>query len=581
MEHEADDATPPGRAGDVRRCLGLLPGPGRADACGVITGEPGIGKTTLVRALADQAIADGTRVGWGVAGEWEGAFPLWPWHEALAQLDPDQQVVLSHVQRTGDAIANVELMRSVALWLGDLAASGPPVLVIIEDLHAAEPTAVDLFAYLSRRPLPERLSVIATARAGRAELDRLTCRRIGLAGLDADAIEAMALAAGHHLDRGDLHALVRRTGGNPLFVQRLLDNGLGHDVGSQPVPTDIAQLIELQLDDAPPPARDILDALSVLGSATFESIERMTDSAEARIWLTRIPASLIRVDGDHVHFRHGMVREILYDRMQADDRFRLHARAADALRFDAGPITVSHHLARAAATHRTLDSAAAASEAARIARDMGALVEAVDHHRLAVSILSDLDAPDALADAAIDLAVSTAEIGRVGDAEQLLGEVIERDAGQPLDRSTRRRVIREYGRLRWREEPNPSTLDPRRLEQVNHRWLGDSDDPRDRAVFHTARVHVGEIRGMSVADLDDGDLAVEAAHDVDEATIVAEAHVARRRASWCTMIASTTVAPRPRPGCDWHARPATASCRLAPDAWRSPTPSPPETVNGR
>ena len=52
----------------------------------------------------------------------------------------------------------------------------------------------------------------------------------------------MVSAAGRRLDPQALRSLVQRTGGNPLFVQRLLDSGLGDGVGDQPMPNDIAQL---------------------------------------------------------------------------------------------------------------------------------------------------------------------------------------------------------------------------------------------------------------------------------------------------------------------------------------------------
>ncbi|MCB0996851.1 MAG: AAA family ATPase, partial [Acidimicrobiales bacterium] len=530
MAHRADGAVPFGRARDVQRAGALLPRPGRTDSCGLIVGDPGIGKTTLARALVAQAEADGARVGWGVAGEWEGAFPLWPWFEAVTELDPQQDVLPSGVEPGSNGIAPVELMRSVALWLAGLAAAGPPVLIVLEDLHLADPTAVDLFAYLSRRPLPETVSVIGTARPGRDALDALTCRRIALSGLDEDAVAAMVSAAGRRLEPQALRSLVQRTGGNPLFVQRLLDSGLGDGVGDQPMPNDIAQLLRLQLDSAPPAARPLLDALSVLGSAGIDVLERMTDVFDARAVLAQTPSPLVVVDGDQVHFPHGLVRELLYDELLADDRFQLHARAADTIRDDAGPITVAHHLARAAATHRTFAAAEAAREAARIVRGMGALTEAVDHHRLAVSILRDLDAPAPLADATIDLAVSTAELGRVSDAEQLLNDVIDQARDCALDASIRRRLVREYGRLRWREEPNPSALDPNRLSRVARQWFAESSDPLDQAVVHTALVQVGEIRGIEPPDLVHGLRAITAAEHLDDPTVVAEAHLAFRRA---------------------------------------------------
>src|SRR5687767_3431033 len=102
----------------------------------LVTGEPGIGKTTLASELADAARRRGVRVAWGRCWEAGGAPALWPWREVLDALGlafPDTTAIVG----ADPEETRFALLRAVASVLArDAAAS--PLVVVLEDLHAAD-----------------------------------------------------------------------------------------------------------------------------------------------------------------------------------------------------------------------------------------------------------------------------------------------------------------------------------------------------------------------------------------------------------------------------------------------------------
>jgi tetratricopeptide (TPR) repeat protein len=501
----------------------------------LVVGPAGIGKTSLLHEFRTRAAADGTQVGWGVAGEWEGTPGLWPWYEALCDIDADQDIISLGTDAAPASPDMAELFRAVARWLADRGATSPVVLVT-EDLHEADPTAVALFAYLARRPAMPGVTVIASTRPGNETIDSLRCGRITLDGLSPAHIIELGHALDVAVDESAADELARRTNGNPLFVQRLLESGAAGPDGA--IPTDVAALLRQQLDDAPADAQPALRALAVLGSAPVDVLQRMTTESPVGPALSRVSGDVLSIaDGSSssldsariVAFRHSLFREVMYHDLPADERFALHSRAAAVLRsVDASPIALAHHLSRAASNHRGRDAADAARQAARIERSSGAIREAVHHFGLAVELLGDLGDANELAEAKIELAEALAQLGRAAEAEQRLIEVADSVADHTPDR--RRHLVRTYGRLRWLEEPNPSILDSARLVDIAERWLEPESDPNDAAVFHTAIATAGDIRGAGMDDVMAADAAVEAAADTGDPVLIAEALLSRRRA---------------------------------------------------
>ena len=233
-------AAPPGRTGEFEALRDALD----ASAAGgrrlvLVRGEPGIGKSTLVEALA--ASAGDALVISGNCVEQEGAGEAYlPLLDGLARVAADADVAatlrshapswLPHIPSAA-AEPSVELavgatrermLREIVQALEALAADRV-VVVIIEDLQWADPSTRDLLGALMRRRHPARILVLATGWASDplvVDLSlRATAQELALGPLDADAA-----AAAFAVDHATALELVRRGGGNPLFMRHLVEH---------------------------------------------------------------------------------------------------------------------------------------------------------------------------------------------------------------------------------------------------------------------------------------------------------------------------------------------------------------------
>ncbi|MFN8640515.1 MAG: ATP-binding protein [Candidatus Binatia bacterium] len=179
-----------GRARELRELAGvadeLLRGRGRL---ALITGEPGIGKTRLAEEIARRGAAAGARVIWGQCWEAGGAPAYWPWSQALRRLAEAAGDDAWRAWRAGlgDALAplaldaplpdapraDAESARFAAFdavsRLLHRAAASRPLLVVLEDLHAADLPSLLLLELVVGEMTDAPLVVLATYRPDDAE----------------------------------------------------------------------------------------------------------------------------------------------------------------------------------------------------------------------------------------------------------------------------------------------------------------------------------------------------------------------------------------------------------------------------
>jgi DNA-binding winged helix-turn-helix (wHTH) protein/tetratricopeptide (TPR) repeat protein len=410
---QAPWVVPIGREVELRRLVQLygLAEQGRPQVV-FVTGEPGIGKSTLVEAFAgevERRLAG--RVARGQCLEQRGApEPYLPVFDALGRLcrdDGEALALLSRLAPTwlvqmpalvepGDRAdlerralgGTTERMLREAAEALEAVASDRPLVLVLEDLHWADPSTVDLLAWLARRGTPARLLVAGTYRpadalAGGAPIGDLGAE-LRLRGLATElrlgelGAEAVAAVLGRGLPGADvpedLARLVhRRTDGVPLFVVQLLqawtDTGAlrpaagqwelapGPDGDGREVPDDLRRLLELQLErlDADDLAMVETAAVSGVefaaataasaGAGTVEAVEGRCAALARQGRFLRAGGPVAWPDGTvsaGFRFAHDLHRTVLYDRIPAGRRARLHVAVADRLERGYGPAAATH-----------------------------------------------------------------------------------------------------------------------------------------------------------------------------------------------------------------------------------------------
>jgi tetratricopeptide (TPR) repeat protein len=369
-----------------------------ADSCrgtlALVLGEPGIGKTFLAKELAGTAEGRDFVVEWGRCWEAGGAPAYWPWIQVLrgvlarASLDEITRETLAGIMPELKAAPHAELdpkqarfqlFDRVSTVLRD-ASQRAPLLVVLDDLHAADPSSLLLLQFLARDLRGSRLFVLGTCRehearlsAERSEAFAHVMREAALVQLRRFGREEVgALLVAYGLPDADAEAVRKATDGNPLFVSevaRATEPGRREVVLPGSVRDAIARRIE-QLD---PEARGIVEQASVLGRELSPKIvARLAGATEADTVraLQRATAAgvVVEVGADRYEITHALLRDALYDALGPERRALIHARAAETV--EEPEVVAAHLIAAVSAVGAERAFAGALSAAARAMRTL-------------------------------------------------------------------------------------------------------------------------------------------------------------------------------------------------------------------
>ncbi|WP_238010379.1 BTAD domain-containing putative transcriptional regulator [Dactylosporangium sp. AC04546] len=343
----------------------------------LVTGEAGVGKSSLLARFRHELADGGWLVLTGRCPEVEGAPPAWAWVEALrrlatevppGELAPALAPLLDDADGVPDAdvaAGRFRLHRAVVAWLRQ-AAARRPVAVVLDDLHAAD--AETLLLLTSVAEMPELFLVAALRPADNRErlaetmaaLARRSPHRVHLDGLGTADVERLVGAfARTAVDAETVAALTERTGGNPFYLResaQLLASE-GALVATSEVPEGVRDVLRRRLSRLPQPAVAVLRLAAVVGrEADVETLVEAADADEGAV-LDALEAGLIaglltEPAPGRVRFVHGLVRDTMYTDLSQLRRARMHARVAESarrLRPDDYP-ALAHHYARAAST---------------------------------------------------------------------------------------------------------------------------------------------------------------------------------------------------------------------------------------
>jgi DNA-binding SARP family transcriptional activator len=348
----------------------------------MVGGEAGIGKTRLADEFAQEARDQGARVLWGRCWEAGGAPAYWPWVQVLRPLLHGRDNVGLHSLRgTGGASllalipelrgassapdppalesdgARFQLFDAVA-WLLRDAAAAQPVVIVLDDLHAADTPSLLLLQFVAGQ-----LSDVSVMLAGlyrdddpgedralRACLASLTrertTRRMRLTGLSAaDTATMIEAISQRRVAASVAHAIHAETEGNPLFVGeivRLLEaedrllRPIDELRGSQ-LPDTVREVIGHRLRRLDLDCRRLLGTASILGREFgLRELAALVDLDEDAVLDAVDEAIRARVLAEaptvgRLRFSHALVRDTLYEALSAKQRRAGHLRAGDIL----------------------------------------------------------------------------------------------------------------------------------------------------------------------------------------------------------------------------------------------------------
>ncbi len=350
-----------GRENEMALLTGLIKEVARGRGGSVlIEGEPGIGKSALVRAAVAQAPGVGCQVFWGAGDELGQALPLLPFLDALQVREPAANLRRNAMVRLlrgevavghGADVPAVLVEQLLALVAEQCAVR--PAILVVDDLQWADQASITLWGRLARwarqvplllvgmmRPVPLRDDLLALRRvAGDAA-------RVQLTGLSGAAVADLVAALAGGRPDGRLLRLADGAAGNPLYVTELvaaLARGSGlaiteagaAELAGDSAPGSLSAAIVDRLGFVAGPVREMLRAAALLGvdfavpdlavvlGRSVPDLIPAVDEACA--------AGVLAGSGQGLGFRHPLIRAALYDEIPAPVRAAWHRDAGRAL----------------------------------------------------------------------------------------------------------------------------------------------------------------------------------------------------------------------------------------------------------
>jgi DNA-binding CsgD family transcriptional regulator len=348
----------------------------------LISGEAGIGKTSLVERFLEQHQAS-ARTLWGACEALFTPRPLGPLYDIAPQLQTPLRALLNGEVNRAALFATV---------LDELTRHPTPTIVVIEDIHWADEATLDLIKFLARRIHRTSALLILTYRddeltkdhplrlvLGDLPSDNVT--RLWLPPLSEIAVATLAQQAGRPV--GNLHAA---TGGNSFFLKEVLASDM-----SGP-PTSVRDAVLARIARLSYEAQCFLDLASVVPTKiAWRTVEAMT--AVDNAWLDECLATgILQVEDGWLGFRHELARQAVESTLSPSRKRMLNAQVLRAfIEQGEGQIPLArlvHHASQAEDSVAVLQFA---PEAAQQAAAQGAHREAAAHYRTALRYVSELD----------------------------------------------------------------------------------------------------------------------------------------------------------------------------------------------
>ncbi|WP_448808405.1 ATP-binding protein [Agromyces bauzanensis] len=456
-----------------------------------VEGEAGVGKTRTVQEFASRAMARGANVLVGrCVAHGEQILPYAPLVELLSDLvrrrgAADVARLAGHaapelarwIPSLADSVtvpeptgASASLLFQAVSAVIDGLSTEAPVVIVVEDLHWADKSTLELFTLLGAQ-LRGRVLLAFTVRTDEPPHDPAVGRFIAESGRSAGRhVVVPRLSRDEQaLQISDIIGLPPRTSllddvyaraeGNPFFAEELLVLGTGAEL-----PATIRDLLLARLEVLPPATRQVLRAACVIGRRVPHSLlERVSDVPAAALDAALRPAVehhvlLTELSGGGAYvFRHALLQETIAGGLLPGEAARLHRRVAEAV--TESPELVGDPVSVAGRIARHWDSAGdgpraltAAVIAARVTARALAFSESLAHYERAVSLLDSLPDEDVHLDAPrYQVLWSAADVAHLAARPQRAAELARRaiDVVDPAEPHHHGYLYERLGRYLW------------------------------------------------------------------------------------------------------------------------------------
>ncbi|HEY0499697.1 MAG TPA: BTAD domain-containing putative transcriptional regulator [Kutzneria sp.] len=335
-----------------------------------LEGEPGIGKSSLLAAGLAGAEQAGCQLGWAVADELGQRFPLRAVLDCLdvdgRSVDPRRAELAASLH--GPANGLLPGADPVAAAVDRLLAfvetlcEDAPLLLVLDDMQWADETSLLVWHRLSRATTRLPLLLVASARTlpRRPQVTQVRLAAEGgfvvdLEPLSANDVVDIVRQSVGAVPGPELRTLTARAGGNPLYVRELLDALSREDAitvadGSAEIqrgtaadaPSSLVAALTRRLSFLSPTVREALQWASLLGGEfTVNDLSVVSDRpvpALLSLLDEAIAGNVVVASGEYLAFRHGLIRQALYEGTPSAVRLALHNHAAQALAKAGAPL---------------------------------------------------------------------------------------------------------------------------------------------------------------------------------------------------------------------------------------------------
>ena len=430
-----------------------------------LVGEPGIGKTRLLAELSRRADSRGCLALSGSASELEQDLPFSVFVDALDEyirglepnrlheLDVDVRTELSTVFPT---LSGIDSGRKAALQheryrshravreLLELLARTRPLVLVLDDVHWADPASVELLGALLQRP-PAAPVLLAVAVRPRQLSERLAAAlerafRTGVLARSelgtlsrAEARELVGAAAGD----AEGAELYEESGGNPFYLEQLARSfdrtaqiareGPDVSLGGAQVPQSVAAALGEELGLLSTDARLVLEGAAVAGDP-FEPEQAATAAGISDASAIEALDELLRLDLVRVtdvprrfRFRHPLVRRAVYESTPGGWRINAHERCAEGLAARGSPASARAHHVELSAPQGDTAAVACLREAGETAAPR-APASAAHWFGEALRLLSEAAPSEERIELLVARAGALAATGQLGDSHAALLE---------------------------------------------------------------------------------------------------------------------------------------------------------------